>query len=174
MEQTPLILTLSLDPAAQAYFNALRTLHFPPERNYLHAHLTLFHHLTIPEKEIMETVREVCLSQKPFLLEVTGLLPLGRGVAFKLESETLLTFHAQLRQRWLPALTAQDQQKLRPHVTVQNKVTPEAAKALLHKLNGEFKPFTTKATGVMLFKYLNGPWQFLQQFDFNQAESLAS
>ncbi|WP_460504174.1 2'-5' RNA ligase family protein, partial [Hymenobacter agri] len=41
----PLILTLALDAASQAYFNDLRTQHFPPKINYLAAHLTLFHHL---------------------------------------------------------------------------------------------------------------------------------
>ncbi len=29
----------------QAWFNALRREHYPPERNMLDAHLTLFHHL---------------------------------------------------------------------------------------------------------------------------------
>ena len=41
----PLILTLTLDEATQAYFNDLRRQHFPPNINYLAAHLTLFHHL---------------------------------------------------------------------------------------------------------------------------------
>ena len=41
----PLILTLVLDAASQAFFDRLRRQHFPPERNVLDAHLTLFHAL---------------------------------------------------------------------------------------------------------------------------------
>lgn len=41
------ILTLHLDPTAQSRFEALRQRHYPPERNQIPAHLTLFH--TLPD-----------------------------------------------------------------------------------------------------------------------------
>jgi hypothetical protein len=41
----PLIVTALLDEAAQERFDRLRREHFPPERNHLAAHLTLFHRL---------------------------------------------------------------------------------------------------------------------------------
>lgn len=41
----PLIVTLALDEQAQARFDALRSRHFPPDRNVLDAHVTLFHAL---------------------------------------------------------------------------------------------------------------------------------
>ena len=41
----PLIVTALLDEAAQQRFDRLRRSHFPPERNHLDAHLTLFHRL---------------------------------------------------------------------------------------------------------------------------------
>ena len=41
----PFILTLQLDAESFARFNALRQQYFPPSRNYLEAHLTLFHAL---------------------------------------------------------------------------------------------------------------------------------
>ena len=168
MEKAPLILTLSLEPEAQAYFKRLRKLHFPPERNYLEAHLTLFHHLTLPEKEIEETLLQLCQQQEPFPLQVTGLMPLGRGVAFKIKSERLLELHQQLQQHWFSTLTAQDQQKIRPHITVQNKVTPKAARELEQKLGEGFSPFTTRATGLTLWQYEKGPWRFQQQFGFRE------
>ncbi|AMM51910.1 hypothetical protein TH61_12980 [Rufibacter sp. DG15C] len=166
MEQAPLILTLAIMPEAQAYFDQLRKQHFPKERNFLDAHLTLFHHLTLPEQELRETILKGCQRQASFPLQVTGLMPLGRGVAFKIESETLTNLHAQLQQRWFSSLTAQDQQKLRPHITVQNKVTPEAANALLQTLSSDFQPFVTVATGLTLWRYMNGPWELLERFDF--------
>lgn len=41
----PLIVTLGLDADAAAFFDALRRAHFPTERSFLPAHLTLFHRL---------------------------------------------------------------------------------------------------------------------------------
>jgi hypothetical protein len=40
------ILTAELDPASFAWLDWLRREHFPPERNLLPAHLTLFHRLS--------------------------------------------------------------------------------------------------------------------------------
>ncbi len=41
----PIVITGTMGAADQRYFDALRRAHFPPERNYLSAHITLFHHL---------------------------------------------------------------------------------------------------------------------------------
>jgi hypothetical protein len=62
----PLILTLQMDERSQERFDRLRELHFPPERNYLSAHLTLFHKLPGErETEISTDLREVCREQEP-------------------------------------------------------------------------------------------------------------
>ena len=45
MPYAPLIVTLLVDDDAQQHFDALRSEHFPAERNYLRAHVTLFHAL---------------------------------------------------------------------------------------------------------------------------------
>ena len=42
---SPLILTAQLPDDMHARYTALRDAHFPPERNYLEAHVTLFHAL---------------------------------------------------------------------------------------------------------------------------------
>ncbi|WP_208644854.1 2'-5' RNA ligase family protein [Mucilaginibacter kameinonensis] len=44
-EKKTLILTLRLDEESQAFFDEMRKRHFPQERNFLKAHLTLFHQL---------------------------------------------------------------------------------------------------------------------------------
>jgi len=41
----PLILTAHIPDADLKPFNDLRQAHFPPERNFLQAHLTMFHRL---------------------------------------------------------------------------------------------------------------------------------
>jgi hypothetical protein len=74
--------------------------------------------------------------------------------------------HRELQTTWQPALTPQDQQKLRPHVTVQNKVDPQAARALYEQLKADFVPFEATGTGLQLWAYRGGPWEAIQTFDF--------
>ena len=54
-DDRPLILTLRLDPESQARFDALRRAHFPPERNLLGAHVTLFHALPAAAADVVRT-----------------------------------------------------------------------------------------------------------------------
>ena len=163
----PLILTLALDDDAQAYFDALRRRHFPPKINYLAAHLTLFHHLPGAELDaVTAELRAQCRAPAPLPLSVTGLRSLGRGVAFVFENEALRALHRRLQAAFAPHLTPQDQQKLQPHITVQNKVAPAAARLLLAELQAGFVPFAAVGTGLRLWAYRGGPWEHLAEFSF--------
>jgi len=163
----PLILTLALDKKVQVFFDSLRKKHFPPERNYLQAHLTLFHHLPGDQKQgIITKLEEVAAAYPSFSLEVTEVKMIGRGVAYKLESELLMKLHRQLAKVWQDWLTPQDRQKLWPHITVQNKVEAAKARALHEKLAESFAPFTVRATGLKLWEYKGGPWEWIKSFSF--------
>lgn len=163
----PLVLTLSFDEATQLYFNSMRKKHFPPKINYLGAHLTLFHHLPIEElTTIRATLRQLTAAQQPLPLQVTGVRSLGRGVAFNLENPQLRSLHHRLQIVFASYLTAQDQQKLQPHVTIQNKVDPTVARRLLAELQAEFTPFETLCTGLHLWEYRGGPWESIAEFPF--------
>ena len=50
-EPAPLILSAVLDARVQRRLDALRRAHFPPDRNHLDAHVTLFHHLPGAEED---------------------------------------------------------------------------------------------------------------------------
>ena len=163
----PLILALTLDDAAQTYFNDLRRRHFPPKINYLAAHLTLFHHL--PGAELAALTAELaarCGELAPLALRVTGLRSLGRGVAFALENDELRALHRRLQTAFAPHLTPQDQQKLQPHVTVQNKVDPAVARQLLADVQAGFVSFDAVGTGLHLWAYRHGPWESVVKFPF--------
>jgi hypothetical protein len=80
-------------------------------------------------------------------------------VAYVLSSPDLSDVHAALRARWLPQLTAQDRQPLRPHVTVQNKVSPEQARATLGQLTARPLPATVTGCGIGVWWYRGGPWE---------------
>jgi 2'-5' RNA ligase len=162
----PLVLTALLDEKAAGFFTAQRQRYFPPERNFLDAHLTLFHQLPPDDAVVTGLIEATCFQNRPFTMQVTDVVHTGRGVAYKIESPALVQLHATFRRQWLPLLTPQDRQGLWPHVTVQNKVDPAAAKALQQQLQLSFLPFEAKAEGLVLWEYLNGPWRHYKTFPF--------
>ncbi|WP_114943423.1 2'-5' RNA ligase family protein [Microvirga calopogonii] len=166
-QPAPLILTLQFDERSFAFFDAQRRRYFPSERNFIPAHLTLFHallgeHLSRIEQDI-ETLSS---HHRPFSLDVTGLRPLGRGVAYALASNELTHLRRELAVTWNDWLKPQDRQNHQPHVTVQNKVHPSAARALLEELRDDFRPFQVEAVGLKLWWYRGGPWEKVRSFGF--------
>ena len=170
---SPLILTLALDDAAHTYFDALRRKHFPAKINHLSAHLTLFHHLPGAQRAwVHAQLQAYAQTFEQLPLQVTGLRSLGQGVAFTLENAQLRAMHCELQTAFAPYLTSQDQQKLQPHVTIQNKVPPDTARQLLAELQSSFAPFGAVGTGLQLWAYQGGPWEKLDWFPFGTGASL--
>jgi hypothetical protein len=167
-EAAPLIVTLTLDEKSFTFFNDLRQQHFPPERNYLQAHLTLFHHLPAEEPAIINTIQQVVTQYTTLSLAVTSTAFIGNGVAYKLESKELQQLHASLQAAWKPWLTPQDAQRLWPHVTVQNKVAAPTARTLYEQLTATFTPFTAYGTGLSVWAYKGGPWEAAGSYAFRK------
>jgi len=162
-----LVLTLALDEASFDWFQDLRTRWFPPERNIVPAHLTLFH--ALPGREfaaIAEGLQQACAATGPMTLEVAAPFSLGGGVAYALRSPELAAFRARLAERFEPWLTKQDRAPFKPHVTVQNKVSAEAARGLLAELQATFQPFEVEGVGVRLWRYMGGPWRLAGALEF--------
>ena len=153
-----LILTLGLDAPSFGRLDALRRAHFPPGRNQLRAHLTLFHHLPGDRRAEVADALAAAADRPPLALTVAGVRSLGRGVALEVASPELLQVRADLAARFRPHLTPQDAQGFRPHVTVQNKVSPEAARALKAELEAGFVPWEARGESLRLHRYLGGPW----------------
>jgi hypothetical protein len=163
----PLILTLKLDDATFAYFDDLRRVYFPPERNFLAAHLTMFHHLPGDELEkIKDDAKRVCTEFAEFSLVFPEWRSLGRGVAVRVESQKLMHLRAAFSAIWHEHLKPQDRQKFQPHITVQNKVAPDEARTLLAKLSAESLPPCGTAKGVALWHYLGAKWKLEAEFLF--------
>jgi hypothetical protein len=162
----PLIVSLHLDGKSFSALNALRQLHFPPERNFLDAHLTLFHHLPGGEEAEVKAILAAASQIPPIELEPLEFRSLGRGVAAYYQAPALLALHQSLQKRFSPWLKPQDQQKLRPHITVQNKVLPADAAALLKNLTACFPVPAARGEGLLLSRYLGGPWELIDKFPF--------
>jgi 2'-5' RNA ligase len=165
----PLILTLRFDERSFAFFDALRRRYFPPERNFIPAHLTLFH--ALPGEHLAAIQHDIearASNQSSFRLEVTGLRSLGRGVAYALVARELKDLRRHFAIRWNEWLKPQDKQNHQPHVTVQNKVDPAQARALLEELGNGFTPFEVEAIGLELWWYRGGPWERVRPFQFSR------
>ncbi len=169
IDAAPLLVTLSLDKQSLEFFDALRQRYFPPERNFIPAHLMLFHHLPPDESKIKEDLLKWSTEFSVLHLTVSDVKSIGKGVAYKIESKPLLQLHRTMQNEWKAWLQPQDRQGLWPHVTVQNKVTPATAKETLVALKKDFTPFTATATGFQLWSYEGGPWKFIEAYSFDQA-----
>lgn len=165
----PLILTLKLDRQTFSYFDQLRQQYFPPEKNFLSAHITLFH--TLPqdqESSIQQTLQQLCSCTPTLSLTFPTLRFLGKGVAVDVDCADLIQLRQQLRQNWNSWLTRQDQQGYRPHITIQNKTTPDAARQLHDQLARQWKPLNGYGEGLLLWYYKGGPWELASEFAFHQ------
>lgn len=166
----PLVLTLKLDRPTFERLNALRQTYFPPERNFLPAHLTLFHALPGEEEiTIQRTLNHYC-RQIPYLpLQFSHLRHLGRGVAIAVECSDLVALQAKLATLWHPWLSKQDHQRFKPHITIQNKVSPEASRHLYHHLAKTWQPLSGVGEGLLLWHYQGGPWTLSMAFQFQSS-----
>lgn len=123
-----------------AWLDGLRQAFFPPARNHLRAHLTMFH--ALPPSMENESKRRLAdlAHHSPPQAWIEGLMDLGGGVAFRVVSPDLDAIRAELADSFHGMLSAQDSGGWRPHVTIQNKVAPKEAMALRDRLEREFKP----------------------------------
>ena len=166
-DPNPLIVTAHLDDVSFAALDALRRRHFPAKLNRIPAHVSLFHQLPGAELDsVRATLAAACRASAPFAMEPSELRFLGRGFAIAYASPELATLHKQLAQAWTGWLSAQDRQPFRAHVTVQNKVDPKVARALLETLRDELEPPTCRVEGLDLWHYRGGPWEHVETCRF--------
>jgi 2'-5' RNA ligase len=163
----PIIVSAIFGDEDFAYLDRLRREHFPPERNQVPAHVTLFHHLA-PDlaAELKQRLLGATRKQARPRAALAGLQNLGRGVAFRIESPELEAIRADLADAFAPMLTPQDSAGWRPHVTIQNKVQPAAAKALLAQLSATLSPRPLVIAGLASWWYRGGPWEPLSRHMF--------
>lgn len=164
-DSPPFIVTLKFDAATFALLDGLRRAHFPRERNFIPAHATLFHALPSEHEDLVrQTLQQVCVRAQVLELRFPRLHFMGKGVAAVLECPGLPPLRAQLARAWNEFLTPQDRQGHRPHVTIQNKVAPEAARALFERLDADWEPFSGSGEALLLWRYRGGPWEAAGEF----------
>lgn len=164
----PIIVAATFGPADFGWLDGLRRTHFPPERNWIAAHLTLFHHLPPGlAGELDARLRAATQRIPPPDATIDGVMNLGRGVALRVRSPALAAIRADLAEAFAGCLIPQDQAGWRPHVTIQNKVAPAEAKALHAALTAGFIPRPLAIAGLASHYYRGGPWEPIARYRFS-------
>jgi hypothetical protein len=173
----PFILTAALPPDIQGWAEGLRRAHYPPERNHLHAHVTLFHAFA---PSLLEELRDFLPRvTKEFAAPhgaVKGVMDLGQGTAIALEAPQLLGLRSVVAEHFHGSLTAQDLHEPRPHITIQNKVTRKEARSLQTSMAPLLGSWIAKGhftfPALELWQYRGGPWDRVKVCVFRGQERL--
>ena len=163
--EVPLVVTLKIDEHSQLFFNEKRIMFFPAHANYVDAHITLFHKLPSINLDI-----EIGMTQfaqhKKFDLLISDIILFETSVSYAIESPQLLHLHAKMQSKFGPYLIRNDRKIMKPHITIQNKVTTYKAQKTHALLLKDFKPFVVKAIGFTSWYYVKGYWDKKEDYLF--------
>ena len=162
----PLIVTVNFAPTDFAWLEGLRRAHYPAEQNRVPVHLTMFQGL--PPSAVDEVKEQLALHSAgaPPRATIAGLMNLGGGVAFRVVSDELEAIREAIADHFHGLLCAPDAAGWRPHVTIQNKVAPRQAKALLDELERDFRPRPLGIAGLSVHRYRGAPWEMVASYKF--------
>ena len=105
---SPLIVTAELGAEDFAWLDGLRRRHYPPERNQLAAHLTMFHAIPPSAEQEVRGRLAACTKGPTPAAKIAGVMNLGGGVAFRVVSDDLEGLRDELADHLHGLLTAQD------------------------------------------------------------------
>jgi hypothetical protein len=162
----PILVTALFAPGDDGWLQELRRTHYPPERNRVPAHLTLFRQLPPSVEAELHRRLAAAAAAPPPRASIAGILDLDGGTALRVDSEELEAIRADLADSLHGLLTPQDQAAWRGHVTIQNKVEPRAARRLQAELRARFQPRPLAIRALASWKYRDGPWQPLRTYPF--------
>lgn len=162
----PLLVTAQLPPDILEWADAMRRAHFPPERNKLKAHVTLFHALPPSAEEELRQLLGILAAASPPEARIAGLMKLDGGTALEVHSTAMISLHARIAEHMRGLLGRQDRQDIRLHITIQNKVSSSEARALQAELEPKLEYRAFHFRGFELFGFDDGIWRYIRDFPF--------
>lgn len=167
----PFIVTAELPGDVLAWADGLRRAHYPPERNKLAAHVTLFHAFAPSlREELLRALGSFAGEYAPPCARIDTLMDLGSGTALLVRSAGLQTLRRHIADHFATMLTAQDRGDKKLHITIQNKVDRAAARALQTQLGSQLKPREFAFTGLGLHLYRQTYWDTVKIWRFRGQE----
>jgi hypothetical protein len=164
---TPFIVTADLPPAIQGWADGLRRAHYPPERNKISAHVTLFHAFAPSLRDELRGVLAGLAGEFAApTATLSGIMPLGTGTALAIDSPGMLWVREMIAEHFHGALTSQDSHAPRLHITIQNKVTAQTAKVLQRQLAATLEPRSFTFHGLGLHLYRDTHWDTVGTWSF--------
>ena len=122
----------------------------------------------LPPSAADEVKRQLALhaAGPPPRTTIAGLMNLTGGVAYRVVSDDLEAIRDAIADHFHGSLCAPDTAGWRPHITIQNKVTPKEARGLLTRLEQDFRPRPLGIAGLSVHRYRGGPWETLATYQF--------
>ncbi|MCS6986527.1 MAG: 2'-5' RNA ligase family protein [Sphingomonadaceae bacterium] len=158
------VLTLRLPARLQERLEALRRRYYPPARNRVPAHLTLFRQLPGPAlDEVTDAIAQEAVRTPPFPFQLLPPRAWGGAIVLPVTSEDLMDLHARLAERMALLLGAADRGPYRPHVTLANHLDLDARPVVLGALSARWpRPEGAVAEGLTLWQLEpRGGWLLL-------------
>lgn len=163
-----LIVTLGFDPATFERLDGMRSRYFPPERNFIPAHVSLFHHLPgVHEGDIDATLAEAARASGTIDLAFREVRRMDRGFLIAVDAPMLAEVHARLARSFRAWLTPQDRQPFRAHVTIMNKAEREDAARAFDEVRAGWAPWRGIGDRLLLWEYRGGPWDAVAEYPFS-------
>ncbi len=162
----PLLIVAELPADIFPWADALRQAHYPPGRNRLGAHVTLFHGLPpSADAEVRALLAELSRRGAP-AATIGGVMDLGRGTAFAVDSPGMSDLHEEMAERLHGLVQPKDARPLRLHITIQNKVAPADARALQAAIAPSLQPRAFQFRGLGLYGWTGEIWRQDRVFPF--------
>jgi hypothetical protein len=159
IDRTPHIVLAVLPGALQARLDALRRIHYPPERNRVPAHCTLLHAVPgMVAAELGDVLAALTAQTPPPRARIDRVIDLDGGTALGVFSPDLVALRSDLAERFHGLLTGADAVAPRLHVTVQNKVDRPAARKLQAELGASWRAVDAHVAALAVHRVIDGAW----------------
>lgn len=168
-----MMLSLSVDPSLQAYFENLRNTHYPKHKNNIPAHITLFY--KYPDgPEYLDILKEIVKNSAPFDLQVADIKMTKNGNQLKIYAPKVYELRKKILKAIGRAAFYRDRKPYYPHMTFQEDVTAFKAANTNEALKAQFQPLNSTAIGIDVFEYIDSKKtpQLTSSLIFEQLEDL--
>lgn len=143
-------LLLDISPAAQSFFDGIRTRFFPKHKLKDAAHITLIYQMYDHPQRIIRQLESI--QQAKFNVAIGGIQTFPNGNAIRLDAPELLALQLTLKKMFFKKIIKKDLVKYKPHITVQLGVTQFKAQTTASILQEELPAYSFEATGLSLWK----------------------